>query len=204
MKTKISLIALILSIVMLSGCAVHTKIEKPLDDTTTISFGSCSFSVPTACEEEAVDFIPILNYHYETAEDRDVAKVTLSTGAVKGTTETGYMLTSPSYFFYAAKAEGTVDLFTCEREDILSLVNRKDISFENYGRYIANADGQARANMRVDFRITSSNGTSRAYAGYIGLAEYSDGLYYYITGYTHSTITEAQLKTCFNLVRSMK
>ena len=206
-KIKHILIAIIASsVLLLSGCSAHVDTTgKVINDTVAITYNSCSFLVPATLEASATDFVPMIGTHFETVEDRDIAKATLYTGTIKGLTEMGYMLSSPTEFFYIAKSDTVPDLLNCSRYDIINLVNRGDISIENYGRYIANADAQPKANMRIDFRVTTGNGTSRAYAGYIGVAITATGeCYYYMAGYTYSTITEEQLKYCFDLVRSLR
>lgn len=205
MKLKYIIAMLVSITLLLVGCTAHVSTPANIsDDITNLQYESCNFLVPKSLYDNATDFVPMTNTHYDTIEDRDLAKATLYTGAIKGQTDKGFMLTSPEYFFYIGKAEGTIDVLNCTRAEVLNLVRFTDITFEQYGRYIANADVQPKANMRVDFRVTAGNGTSRAYAGYIGVLSSNTESYYYIAGYTYSSITEAQLKSCFDLVRSLQ
>lgn len=205
MCKKFILASLIIGIVLLSGCASHVDSSSlSLTGVTYLAYDSVTFAVPEVAYTESVDYHTITDIEYQTSEERDVAIVKLIQSAISGVSEIGFLLTkSQEYCFYVTEVSSpTTDLLGCDRSDLLSLLKREDISVVYNGRCIINEDEAKKAVMRLEFQIADVMGTKNTYSGYYGIAEINSKWYGYLAGY--KLASEAQLKQCFNLVRSME
>lgn len=202
---KVLIFVTLLGIMCLSGCAVHVdSSDKTVTGTVEAIFDAVTFYVPADIAESAIEYLPVVNATYGTLEDKDSAKLGLVNTASVGITADAYLLTSPrEYIFYVSKCScAPSDLLTCSRDELLMCTQRADLEYVNYGRYIANTDDVQKAVMRVDFRVTDILGEQIAYNGYLGIAQINGSWYFYLSGYREADA--AQLRMCFNCVRSMK
>ena len=202
---KRRIFALAIAGVILTGCAAHVDDSaQSIPNTSTATFGSISFAVPSVALDEAIDYHTITDAEYATIESRDEAIVNLIQSTVVGTNEDGYLLmNSREFLFYVSKADNFQgELVSLDRDQLFNMLSRSDLNIINMGRGLVNADEKEKAVVRVDFSVLDNLGVKNTYNGYYGVANIGGTYYTYLAGY--KSAKSDQLKLCYNCVRSMK